>query len=108
MKLTEAHAPEPACCWLKTTDTTEGGGYADTPRYVAANAKNGAPSSNQSSLSTGRTSGGLLGIIGVNGLPEDGVTAIIAANQRQKQVLIKPNIYRHCIKRHITISFILV
>lgn len=98
IKLTEVCAPESACCGFKATDATERGRYADTPPYVTANAKNGAPSTNQRPLPTRGTSRGLLRIVRVDRLPKDGVTAIITANKRQKQTHMKPDIYIQCVK----------
>lgn len=93
------HTPEPACCWLKATDTAERGRYAGTTTYVTANAENGAPSTDQSPLSPRGASSSLLRIIGVNSLPEDGITAIITASKRQKQVQMRPYIYMICTRR---------
>lgn len=82
IKPSEAHAPEPACGWLKATDAAKRGRYADASPYVTANSENGAASSDESPLSSRGTSRSLQDITGVHGLSEDGVTAIIAAKKK--------------------------
>lgn len=80
----EADAPEPTWSWLKATNPTERGGNTDTPPYVSAYAKDGAPSSDESALSTRWTSRGLLGIMRIKSLPIDGVTAVVTADDARK------------------------
>lgn len=75
--LKQRHSPESTWSWLEATGPTEGGGYTDATPYISAHPQQGAPSTDESPLPTGGTSAGLQGVVRVQGLPKDRVTAFI-------------------------------